>query len=72
MNLGRALGIAAPIVFVATGVVAGGFVDGESDLTNATVAAEEPGLASPATIGAVVGAFALALLIVAVVRWADR
>jgi len=56
---------------------------GETDSTTATVAVEsagtaaaapveEPGLFSPTTLGAVVGALALALLVVAAVRRADR
>ncbi|WP_200530196.1 PGF-pre-PGF domain-containing protein [Halorubrum sp. LN27] len=55
---------------------------GETDTARATIvvestdagsgAVEEPGLASPTTIGAVVGALLLALLVVAAVRRVDR
>ena len=84
MNLRHLLGIAALTVLIAGLVASGAAVDGvDSQVTadgesveNVTVeagpVAEEAGLFSLQTLGAVAFAVAVALLVVAAVRHADR
>jgi len=84
MNLRHLLGIAALTVLIAGLVASGAAVDGVDgqvtadgeSVENVTVEAgsvvEEPGLFSLQTLGAVALAVAVALLVVAAVRHADR